>query len=486
MSSTPYSGTPQVNTVLAFPAGNLDRAERRSSAIRRFETIVGALQRVLDVWAVFAAVWTATYVTADYPMQARLEGCVGFSLLLVWLLEVYGFYRPCLSLLAVRETERLLRATASAALIALPMLALLAKPLPLRSLALATLLAPLCVAVERWQAHRVLTFVRGRAKLTRKAVIVGIGPTARRIFSALAHSPRLGIEPVAFMAEPGCCADPVIYDSWYRHSHEAAVLTGPLTRKMLRRIGADLVVIAEPGLTQQEIATIQAEADECGISAYSTSEAPEESGAETEYVEVDGLMLTYRGRKRECRAYKAAKRMLDLGLAVISILLLAPVFVAAAVAVKTTTPGSVIFRQRRVGENGRLFEMYKFRSMYSDCERYARSPVSGRDPRITPVGRLLRHTCVDELPQLFNVLRGEMSLVGPRPEMPFVVEQYEALHRQRLVAKPGITGLWQLSADRRSPIHENIAYDLYYVRNRNLLMDAAILLHTVVFAFRGV
>jgi len=211
MCSTPYPGTAQVNAVLAFPAGKLDRAERRSSAIQRFETIVGALQRVLDLCAVFAAVWAAlTNVTADYSTHARLEACVGFSLLLVWLLEVYGFYRPCLSLLAVRETERLLRATASGALIALPILALLAKLLPLRPLALATVLAPLCVAVERWQAHKVLTFLRRRTKLTRKALIVGTGPTARRIFSALAHSPRLGIEPVAFMAGPGCSADSVI------------------------------------------------------------------------------------------------------------------------------------------------------------------------------------------------------------------------------------------------------------------------------------
>ena len=102
------------------------------------------------------------------------------------------------------------------------------------------------------------------------------------------------------------------------------------------------------------------------------------------------------------------------------------------------------------------------------------------------IGRLLRRTCIDELPQLLNVFKGEMSLVGPRPEMPFIVDQYEAIHRQRLTVKPGITGLWQLSADRRSLIHENISYDLYYVRGRNLLMDVAILMHTVVFAFRGV
>jgi len=165
---------------------------------------------------------------------------------------------------------------------------------------------------------------------------------------------------------------------------------------------------------------------------------------------------------------------------------LSPLMLVAALGINTTSHGPIIFRQKRVGRYGKQFEMYKFRTMYVGSAQYARSPVTGDDPRITPFGKFLRRTCIDELPQLFNVLRGDMSLVGPRPEMPFIVEEYEALHRKRLEVKPGITGLWQLSADRQAPIHENISYDLYYVRHRNLFMDLAILLHTAVFAFRGV
>ena len=99
---------------------------------------------------------------------------------------------------------------------------------------------------------------------------------------------------------------------------------------------------------------------------------------------------------------------------------------------------------------------------------------------------MLRRTSLDELPQLFNVLAGSMSLVGPRPEMPFIVEQYNDTHRQRLQVKPGLTGLWQLSGDRAFRIHENIEYDLYYIQRRNFFMDLAIVLHTVVFAMRGI
>jgi len=142
--------------------------------------------------------------------------------------------------------------------------------------------------------------------------------------------------------------------------------------------------------------------------------------------------------------------------------------------------------QQRVGQKGKLFMLYKLRTMHIDAPPYAYSPKTSADPRITSLGQFLRRTSLDELPQLLNVIKGEMSLVGPRPEMPFIVEQYNWLQRQRLQVKPGITGLWQLSADRNFLMHENIEYDLYYIRNRNFSMDLAILLHTFVFAARGV
>ena len=130
--------------------------------------------------------------------------------------------------------------------------------------------------------------------------------------------------------------------------------------------------------------------------------------------------------------------------------------------------------------------MFKFRTMYREAPPYAYSPNVSDDDRITKVGRFLRRTSLDELPQLLNVLLGNMSLVGPRPEMPFIVKTYTAFHFQRLQVKPGITGLWQLSGDRNYLIHENVEYDLYYIKNRNFFMDLAILLHTTIFAMRGI
>src|SRR6266436_8657964 len=124
--------------------------------------------------------------------------------------------------------------------------------------------------------------------------------------------------------------------------------------------------------------------------------------------------------------------------------------------------------------------------MYTDAVPYDYSQCEASDPRITRIGKFLRRTILDELPQLANVLQGKMSLVGPRPEMPFIVKQYTERHRQRLQVNPGLTGLWQLSGDRAFLIHENIEYDLYYIQHRNFFMDLAILLHTSVFAMRGI
>jgi lipopolysaccharide/colanic/teichoic acid biosynthesis glycosyltransferase len=124
--------------------------------------------------------------------------------------------------------------------------------------------------------------------------------------------------------------------------------------------------------------------------------------------------------------------------------------------------------------------------MYTNASPYDYSPIEPTDPRITRVGKFLRRTSLDELPQLLNVLLGQMSLVGPRPEMPFIVQHYTDRERQRLEVKPGITGLWQLSGDRAYLIHQNVEYDLYYLQHRNFFMDLAIILHTSVFAMRGI
>lgn len=184
--------------------------------------------------------------------------------------------------------------------------------------------------------------------------------------------------------------------------------------------------------------------------------------------------------------YELGKRLLDLMLSFAVLVTLSPMLAIIAALIRSTSPGPVLFRQKRVGQDGALFTMHKFRTMRADAPTYECSPTSGADPRITRVGRFLRRTSLDELPQLLNVFRGQMSLVGPRPEMPFIVEQYTPSQRQRLGVKPGITGLWQVSPHRSAPIHEHLEYDLYYLQHRGAWLDTLIVLQTFVAAARGI
>jgi exopolysaccharide biosynthesis polyprenyl glycosylphosphotransferase len=195
--------------------------------------------------------------------------------------------------------------------------------------------------------------------------------------------------------------------------------------------------------------------------------------------------------KQLSRAQAAAKRTLDIVGSVIGLVLLAPIFMIVALLVRLTSRGPALFVQERCGLGGRVFKFYKFRTMVADAEaRKAElahlNEMSGpvfkiaRDPRITPVGAFLRKSSLDELPQLWNVLKGDMSLVGPRPPLPDEVRQYNACQAQRLSVIPGITGLWQVSGRSSLPSFDNwLALDLEYANRQSLKLDLQILLKTV-------
>lgn len=193
--------------------------------------------------------------------------------------------------------------------------------------------------------------------------------------------------------------------------------------------------------------------------------------------------------------YLFAKRVIDVVGSVFGLLLLSIVFIAVAILIKIEDPkGPVFFTQKRIGQNGKEFKMYKFRSMVSDAEEKLQellkyNEVSGAmfkmkdDPRITKVGKFIRKTSIDELPQLFNVLKGEMSLVGPRPPLPREVELYSNYDKQRLLVTPGCTGLWQVSGRNSVGFNEMVELDLKYIEKRTLLFDLKIIIKTVLVLF---
>ncbi|MCC6607186.1 MAG: sugar transferase [Anaerolineae bacterium] len=195
---------------------------------------------------------------------------------------------------------------------------------------------------------------------------------------------------------------------------------------------------------------------------------------------------------------RLVKRIFDLTFGTVSVLLLLPILATISLLIKLDSKGPIIFRQERVGENGRIFKMFKFRTMVPDADAHREvitevDPSNGQflfkkrrdDPRVTRIGRFLRRTSLDELPQLFNVLIGDMSLVGPRPELPWLVDQYEPWQRKRFAVPQGMTGWWQVNGRSDKPLHLHTEDDLYYVQNYSIWMDLYILLKTPWVVLRG-
>ena len=177
------------------------------------------------------------------------------------------------------------------------------------------------------------------------------------------------------------------------------------------------------------------------------------------------------------RRYLRIKHALDRVLAAAAIVLLLPLLAVLAAVVRIDSSGPAIFRQRRIGQHGQPFTTYKFRTMRVDAPTYSLK-VGDDDPRITRVGRLLRRTALDELPQLWNIVRGEMSWIGPRPEQPFLVEGYADWQRARLRVRPGLTGWWQVRRRSNEQMHEHTDLDIYYVEHLSPWLDLKIVLMT--------
>lgn len=186
-----------------------------------------------------------------------------------------------------------------------------------------------------------------------------------------------------------------------------------------------------------------------------------------------------------------AKRMLDISVSLIALILLSPILLVVAALIKLESKGAVIFKQNRIGLNGVPFIMFKLRSMSCDAEQQRKNleqsneTANGvifkikQDPRITRVGRIIRKTSIDELPQLFNVVKGDMSLVGPRPPLPDEVSQYSRADRLRLAVTPGITCIWQISGRSDIPFKQQVKLDIQYIEKQNLWFDLWVLLKTV-------
>ncbi len=485
-------GSTELNSRAAFyPVFSTAGGARQSRA--RFEVAASLIERVTDLAAVTTAVFLSYIAYRSMGIGRALHYSVGtvstsalvFGVVFVLMLDHDGAYKRASSLLRIRETERILRVTIQAFGIVLPASFFFSFLFSRWIVILAIVFVPLILILEKQVVFLVIRHLHSRGYGVQNVLVYGAGFTGRSVLSVLVRSPKLGLRPVAIVDDNEGLVGENIYAPSYRHEVSAPVIAGPLSGDLIREWGCSLVVIGIPSLTRQRVQEIAIEAFAAKAEIAFVPQLSFGSETPTEYVDIDGVLIASLGQHARKSVYEAVKRVFDFFATLALLVCTAPLWAVLALLIRRDSNGPVLFRQMRVGWGGKLFELYKFRSMHVNVPKYDLHPTGTDDLRITRFGSWLRRTSLDELPQLINVLKGDMSLVGPRPEMPFIVEGYNARHWQRLRVIPGLTGLWQLSGDRNFLIHENIQYDLYYIRHRNFFMDLAILLHTAVFAMKG-
>lgn len=329
--------------------------------------------------------------------------------------------------------------------------------------------------------------LRARGRLASRVLVVGGNEEGRAIVRALQRYPWYGLRPVGFLLGGGEKVDeigPVNGLPMLGRAKEAA--------SAVARSGAEVVIVAGTAMTDEKLAQLYRELQALPVVVeikLSTS-ALNVAASRVQVEPLDGLTLLTMRRAQLPGPQAAVKRVFDVVGSLGTLMVTAPLLLACAIAVRLGGPGGILYRQVRIGRLGKPFVMFKFRTMYPDADKMIeelsdRNQAEGvlfkirDDPRITRVGTFLRRWALDELPQVFNVLKGDMSLVGPRPPLPAEVARYDKWLQARLKVRPGITGLWQANGRHELDFADYVRYDLFYVENWSLAMDLHIMWKTI-------
>jgi exopolysaccharide biosynthesis polyprenyl glycosylphosphotransferase len=356
-------------------------------------------------------------------------------------------------------------------------------------LAVAFLVGTFLLLAGRWSARKVLHRARHRSEAwSHRVLAVGGREEVDALVAELERAPYSGLKVV------GACI-PAGDDTEGASVPVVGSLTG--VPDAVARLGVDTVAVtASRGLTSGVLKRLGWDLEGAGVDLVVAPALTDIAGPRVHVRPVSGLQLLYVEQPEFTGPTWAVKEAFDRIVAAVSLFVLAPVMALIALGVKLSSPGPVIFRQVRVGRDGEVFTVYKFRTMVVDAEKHLEALWSlsegngvlfklRDDPRVTKLGKLLRRWSLDELPQLWNVLTGAMSLVGPRPALPTEAERYGRSTARRLLVKPGITGLWQVSGRSDLTWEDSVRLDLYYVENWSFPGDIQILWKTVTAVVQG-
>lgn len=447
--------------------------------------VVIALLLVLSLWRFgeeWASVWRET-------LGEPLLFVSLYALTWVVVLALSGLYRPRAAWSLRSEAIEALRATATMSVITLSVLFLVHLP-DVSRLFLIVLFPSQAIATIAVRAALRLGFerLRRRGYNVRYVLIAGAGRRGRAFAAQLEAHKALGLRIVGFVDDDEAAGAHL--EKW-RYLGKLEALEEILHDRVI-----DEVAICLPFTQWDHIDAIAAICAEEGKIVRVPMDVLNRTISRARLEELDGVPVFSLVSGPDRALSLAVKRAIDIFAGAVGLVVLSPLLFACAIAVLVDDGGPVLFRQRRVGLHGRPFVMLKFRSMARQAEEgkgklAEMNELRGRafkitnDPRVTSVGRWLRRTSLDELPQLWNVLRGEMSLVGPRPPLPEEVAQYDMWHRRRLSMKPGITGLWQVRGRRDADFDNWVTADLEYIDRWSLFLDLRILARTIPAALQG-
>jgi len=461
--------------------------------LRRYNEFFKSLMRLSDLLFISFAWWLAYWLRFHSTLFAAPENYIVRHYVVAWLIillvwavvfEAFDFYRPRRLSTHWREILDLIKCSALALLIFLGILFLVREIVLSRAVVVVFWTATLLLLnVSHLLMREGLRLVRRRGYNLRHMVIAGTAGECERLLQSLNLHRHLGhrvvaLYPMDHAASSSVCSDvKVITDS-------AELLTAVQSGRV------DGIFVTLPLEQSARIREIQQWFDDEPVDLYFVPDLGKLSRVHGNVEEFDGMQII---SLRTAGLYgwnSVLKRGMDLAIGAVALLLSLPTMLAIAIVVKLTSFGPVLYRQQRMGLDGRRFEMLKFRTMVTDAESMT-GPVwsVADDPRVTSVGRWLRRTSLDELPQLINVLRGEMSLVGPRPERPPLIEEFRKTipkYMLRQKVKAGMTGWAQVNGWRgNTSLERRIEHDLEYIENWSLGRDVKILALTLLGGFRG-
>ena len=456
-----------------------------------------ALRVVADMMAVSTALFLASIIrfeimnetpaaTLDYTLITVLA--MPIAIVLFWL---YGLYEPRQVLGPVNEFKQVFHGVVAGAVLLFIADSAFNLQMSRAWVFISFATGLLIIGGERLVLRKALHFLRRRGGDTTRTIVLGANHEARTMARTLQREGWLGYKILGFVDDDMPAGHEV---------EEGKVVLGSTAelKDLIETTGAGLVLVAATAFDAPRLNRLFWELQTMDVDLQITSGTIDLMASRVTVQSVAGVPLLFVRRTGMDKVQRTLKRSMDVLMAGVGLLALGPILALIAVWVTRDSDGGAFFKQVRVGRDGELFTCWKFRTMVKDAERKRAelehlSEGPGllfklkEDPRITKPGRFLRRYSLDELPQLWNVLRGDMSIVGPRPALPVEVEQYDDWVRNRLKVKPGITGLWQVSGRAETSFADYVRFDLFYIQNWSLSLDLWIIWRTfrAVFSAEG-